>query len=478
MDRRDFLKKTASTAGLVCAGSELASLMIPTEAGAVATGGGIDIEEGVWMLESGKERNVMPQIRPEILNNPRAVFLIETHVSGSPDPQGFFTDSRDQIYETGKKIVPDIFVKGSTKGGSTFIKMNYTWIPDNSYSPVTGVITSSDFAAGFVEGLREIGNTNVMLGDRGGTNIRNHRMTGIYNVMDAHNINVMMPTYERFSHYNKNELNWHKVPKPVVWNTIPTYRPLGDPDNMFINMPKLKNHYLTGTTLSVKNLQGSVPTGYGHYCNEWAELDFLIKNVYMINPRHFTKDWRESVEAAFLKHREAGFKYWDYEGAYKKYEAEGGRPAFDKIRENREAVREFMKEHPYLMRDELWTQRALDSASAIKPTINIVEGVIGRDGDGFSIGKDELCNIVIAGLSTFETDVIGSYIMGQNPQELWFTRVMKERGLAECDPEKIDVYFIRNGEVTPVKNLAGIRRYKLGCNIHAMLRETGKRLFW
>jgi len=477
MKRRDFIKK-GTVCGAAFAGLELADLITAKGAEAVATGGGIDIEECVDMLEQGKQRNIMARIRPEIVNNPRAVFLFETDVKGEPDKQGFFTDSRDQLQAAGSQAAEAIFTKGDVKGGSTFIKTNFTWIPSNCYNPTCGVITSPDFTAGFASTLREMGNRNIMVGDRGGTNIRNHRMVGIYDVMDKENINMMMPTYKKFQHYKKNELNWHKVPNPVVWNKIPTFRPLGDEDCMFIDMPKLKSHYLTGTTLSLKNLQGAVPTGYGHYCNEWAELDFRIKETYQINKRHFVKGWQERIENLFREHRAAGYKYWDYEGTFPKYEKSGGWDHYKKIKDDREAVRAFMKEHPYLLRDELWTQRALDSAAAIKPTLNVVEGVIGRDGDGFGIGTDQICNVVIAGMSTFETDVVGSWIMGHDTKELWFTRAAKERGLAECDPNKIDIYWIRNGEVVPVKSLSEIKRFRLGCNIHSMQKEINKRLLW
>ena len=477
MKRREFLKKGA-VAGALTASVELVDLMTAGDANAVATGGGIDIEECVYMLDRGKQRNIMPRLRPEIVNNPRAVFIIDTQVSGTPGKNGFFTSLQDDLYQAGEKVAAELFVKGDVKGGSTFIKTNYTWIPPNCYDPTCGVITSPDFTAGFAGALREMGNGNIMVGDRGGTNVRNHRQAGIYKVMDKYGVNVMMPTYKHFSHYNKRELNWHRVPDPVVWNRIPTYRPLGDPDCMFIDMAKLKSHYLTGTTLTLKNLQGAVPTGYGHYCNQWAELDFLIDNVYGLNKRHFVKGWQKRVEELGRQHLAAGYKHWDYEGSLAKYEKNGGWESYLKIRDDREASKAFMKEHPYLLRDELWMQRALDSAAAIKPSLNVIEGVIGRDGDGFGVGKDRICNVVIAGLSTFETDVIGSWIMGQDTRELWFTRAAKERGLAECDPSKIDVYRIRDNEVIPVRNIAEIKRFTLGCNIHSMQKETGKRLMW
>lgn len=482
MKRREFIKKAAIT-GSAFAGVELAGFAMPLSTEAYGTGTGIDIIEGLDILEKEKEKNIFPEIRPEILNNPHAVFLIETDVSASRDKSGMFTGARPQLFATGKKVVPQIFVKGSTKKGSTVILPNFTNVPtpELQNNPSVGIITSPDFIAGFVESLRDIGNTNVITEARGVT-AKNHRQSGIYSVFDAHNINLIEANYQRFSDYGKNELNWFKVPDPKVWKRIPTIRPIGDKDCFFINMPKLKNHNLGLTTLSIKNLQGAVPTGYGHYCTRWSMMEILAKHTYRANgmnfKRDFVKNYYENVESAFLKHRAAGFKHWDYEKTYSAYEAKGGWDVFNKIKGNADLTREFMADiNGPLMWDEQWTQRALDSASALNPTINIIEGIIGRDGSGFNVGKDELCNILVIGLSMTEVDSMGSYIMGHDPTELPYTRVAKERGLGECDPAKMKLYRIRDGEIIPVKNLSEIKRYRLGVNMHTWA-ETGKRLFW
>ena len=478
MQRREFLKKSA-LAGAAFAGTTFGGFAMPMPAEAYGTGGGLDIIEALDILERGKARNTNPDIRPEILNNPRAVFLIETNVNAQRDAKGFFTEARPQLFETGKNIVSQVFVKGSTKGGSTVIRPNFTTTPDNVLSPVVGIITSPDFIAGFTEGLKELGNSNFITTARG-SNVIMHRKTGIYSVFDRYGINLIEANYRRFSDYDKKELNWHKVPKPVVWKNIPTNRPIGDKDNLFINMPKLKCHNLGLTTLAIKNLQGAVPTGYGHYCNGWDSMEYLSKRSYQTDfKRNFVKDYYQNVESAFLKHRAAGFKHWDYEELYPLYQKKGGWEAFKKIKNDSEKIKEFMSDFPsrLLMWDEQWCQRAIDSATAIKPNINIIEGIIGRDGSGFDTGTDELCNVLVIGLSMLEVDSIGSYIMGHDPTELPYTRIGKERGLGECDPNKIDIYRIRDGEIIPVKNLSEIKRYRLGVNLHTWA-ETGKRLFW
>jgi uncharacterized protein (DUF362 family) len=131
-----------------------------------------------------------------------------------------------------------------------------------------------------------------------------------------------------------------------------------------------------------------------------------------------------------------------------------------------------------LMWDEQWSQRAIDSAMAITPHLNIVEGIIGRDGSGFDTGRDELCNIVIAGLSTMEVDAVGTWIMGHDPLQLPYLRIARERGLGENDLNKIEIFKIRDdGGIDPLRNIAEIRRCKLGVNLHTW-QETNERLFW
>lgn len=488
MKRRDFLKQAAAGSAALASMKmwevfssplcQAASVTPGTGGSVLPRGGGLDIEEALEMIAMGKDVNTAPVIRQEILDNPRAVFLIDTHVDASRNERGFFTEARPQMEEEGARIANLIFRKGTSKGGSTLIKPNMTFIPDEVWDPAVGVITSPDFISGFVSSLWEMGNTNVVVSERGG-GCRSHRGTGIYDVFDGKNIPLIQASYSNFEYYRKNELNWHKVraKDPVVWKNIPTYRPIGDKDNFFISMPKLKAHNLGLTTLATKNIQGAVPHGYGQFCTDWDAIPITADAANINFKRDFTGDYQQRVEAGFLRHRAAGFKYWDIEKSYPKYEARGGWETFRKIRTRPAEVREFMDGITNLMWDELWCQRTLDASTAVAADINIVEGIIGRDGSGFALGEDTLTNVVIAGLSAIEVDAIGSWIMGHDPRELYYTRIAKERGLGEIDPSKIAVYRLNENGVTPVRDIAAIKRHRIGVNIHSW-NETGERLFW
>ena len=479
MKRREFLKKSAVGAASLGV-MHMCDMFTPEQASAFPTnGGGMGLEEANYYLDRGREKNLAPKLRPEILNNPRAVFLIETHVDARKDETGHFTEAVPQLRNEGNRVAKMLFVKGSTKGGSTFIKPNFTFVFEHDYNRTTGVYSSPDFIGGMVTHLRDIGNTNLVAGE-GPTNARVHRSGGVYDAFDEVGLNMIEAGYERFDDFNKKLINWRKVPDSLVWKRIPFFRPIADEDNFLINVSSMKCHLTGLTTLTVKNLQGCVPKGYGQFCTSWDDVEPRAYRDGIDFKRDFRKDYHQLVEASFLRHRAAGFKRWDYFGDYKKYEERGGWKAFKKVKNDSDARREFLKGIGSLMRWETWIQRGLDNAAVLKPDINIIEGIIALDGDELhrqKIGDDQLLNIIVAGISPFEVDAVGSYIMGHDPTELWYTRVAKEKGYGECEPRDIDIYYISDNEVIPVKNLADIKRHRIGLN-WARLKNPDERLFW
>jgi uncharacterized protein (DUF362 family) len=478
MDRREFIKKAAATTGSLTALS-MYEMFSPERLQAAASSGGMSVGEALEILAKGKEKNVAPAIRPEIRDNPRAVFLIETHVDARRDDSGHFTEAVPQLAAEGKRVAGELFVKGSRKGGSTFFKPNFTYVPEHCYNRTTGVYSSPDFIGGMADHLRDIGNTNIMAGE-GPTNAENHRHGGVYEGFDAHGIPMIEAGYAKFADFRKNEVNWAKPYGSLIWKRIPYFRPILDKDTFLVDVSSLKCHLTGLTTLTVKNLQGCVPVGYGQFCTPWESLEHNARRAGIDFDRDFQTDFQPRVEASFRKHLAAGFKRWDHTGSYKRYQDKGGWEAYRKMKKDPKALDEFMKDVGELMQHEMWLQRGLDNAAVLMPKMNIIEGIIGLDGEELNrdkIGTDQLCNMVIAGMSPFEVDAVGCYYMGQDPREIWFTRVAKERGLGENDPSKIKIYWIRNGEIIPLKDLSEIKRHPLGLN-WARLKDPDERLFW
>ena len=100
MKRREFIKKTtAGTLGL--SALSMSEVLDNQDVFGLPTSGGMGVEEALYYLERVKEKNITPEVRPEIKNNPHAVFLFETHVDAKKDESGHFTEAVPQLQAEG-----------------------------------------------------------------------------------------------------------------------------------------------------------------------------------------------------------------------------------------------------------------------------------------------------------------------------------------------------------------------------------------
>ena len=119
------------------------------------------------------------------------------------------------------------------------------------------------------------------------------------------------------------------------------------------------------------------------------------------------------------------------------------------------------------MWDEQWGQRTIDTLNALKPDINIVEGVISRDGDAFGNGTDYLSNYVVVGLDLVAVDVVTSYLMGHDPAELYYLKIADERGYGPINIASIPVFMMEGKEIKRVQDYRSLERYRLGVDLHS-----------
>ena len=469
MNRRRFLK----AAGAAGAGS----LFVGCSTGMRGSGALIksDIAEGPLIrdvmkdIEAGESANIRPGIRSEILENPKAVFIIRTSVKAEKDKKGSFDSAGPQLEEAGYRVAAALFEKGSERGGKTTINPNFTYIPPDLRYPTIGVTTAPQFVAGFSEGLRELGNTNIVVTERSsGANML--KEAGHLDILSEHGILFIDAKYDHFRMYEKDELNWFTLKYGLVWKRITTFRPHFDSDAFTINMPTMKCHNLGLTTLSIKNMQGFIPTGYGHYCDQWHQM-------YTIRPEmraDINEDFWQNIERGFLRHKSMGYKYYDYEDSYARYRKKGGWDEFKKVHTERREADAFMKGIRNLMWDEQWAQRTVDTLSALKPDINIVEGVISRDGNAFENGTDYLANYIVVSLDLVAADTVTSYLMGHNPGELHYLRIADERGYGPVDMNEIPIYMIDGASVKSVSDHRTLQRFRLGVDLHRTPKEPLK----
>ena len=81
------------------------------------------------------------------------------------------------------------------------------------------------------------------------------------------------------------------------------------------------------------------------------------------------------------------------------------------------------------MHQEIWAHKTCDNMSVLKTGLAMIEGIYGRDGNGFGIGNDHLTNLVMFSKDKFRLDLIGLYLGGHEPGNINLYRIAKERGL-------------------------------------------------
>ncbi len=175
-------------------------------------------------------------------------------------------------------------------------------------------------------------------------------------------------------------------------------------DNVFyINVPKLKTHNLGVVTLCGKNQQGvMIPVMERHLCSD---------------------AWR----AAFERN--------------------------DQKKQGREWMR--VEDH------EAW-QRTIahmhwDVYLACQPDFNVVEGIVGRDGNAFYLGRNFPSGLVVAGQSMAAVDLVAAHLMGFEPENLVYLQVGIERGLCPPSIDEVNVHQVRHGAVSGLIDPDGFR---------------------
>ena len=77
------------------------------------------------------------------------------------------------------------------------------------------------------------------------------------------------------------------------------------------------------------------------------------------------------------------------------------------------------------MHQEIWAHKTCDNMSVLKTGLAMIEGIYGRDGNGFGIGNDYLTNLVMFSKDKFRLDLIGLYLGGHEPGNITSTASRK-----------------------------------------------------
>ncbi len=265
------------------------------------------------------------------------------------------------------------------------------------FSPDSGVVTHPAFVDGIVAYLKEVGLSanRIVVAEGGGPIETDHDMLAKY--FPGAGYTAMQEEWGvELADLNEDEPTYLSVPGGQVFSRMGIAGTIADPDAFVINVPKMKTHNLGITTLSIKNLMGTV-------------VPFEERHMCTLFPRH-----------------------------------EGDEGGLDLDRTEIDSHRR-------------WAQKVCDILAAHKPDLNVVEGVVGRDGSGFRRGRNIPMGLAIAGVNAVAVDTVASYLMGFNPAHIGYLNIAAERGLGTNDLSRIEVCRVEDGRMMPLFDLEGLR---------------------
>ena len=212
-------------------------------------------------------------------------------------------------------------------------------------------------------------------------------------------------------------MTWSTVPDAVVYSRIPHYAPVNEPGTWLLNIAKWKAHGMC-LTQSVKNEQGLVVMPFVRFCQGWRMVtgvdDWMKPDIH--------PQVEQRVKRYFENHRRIGYSRYD------------SRADLSPIRQ------------------EIWAHKTCDNQSVLRTGLAMIEGIYGRDGDGFQVGNDYLTNLVMFGQDKWRLDLVGLWLGGHEPGNVHLYRIAKERGLSDTfNPWEVPVYEWVNGAGAPRK---------------------------
>jgi hypothetical protein len=353
------------------------------------------------------------RLNPAIDANPKAVFICRTRVAAK-------TDNAAKL-EAGRKLAREIFLPSATPGipvtHRIVLKPNPTVVGGRRRPEVEnwGSGTDPQFYEGIVLGLKEVGLTKFNFVEA--NNYQLWALRGWVEINDRHGIRMNEPERRARNFRDGEGMTWSKVPDAVVYARIPHYAPVNEPGTWLLNIAKWKAHGMC-LTQAVKNEQGLVVQPFVRFCSGWPMVtgvaDWMKPDIHPQAP--------ERVNRYFENHRRIGYSRYDSQ-------AELGP-----------------------IRQEIWAHKTCDNQSVLKTGLSMIEGIYGRDGDGFGIGDDHLTNLVMFGRDKWRLDLVGLWLGGHEPGNVHLYRIAKERGLSDTfNPWDVPVYEWMDGQAVPRK---------------------------
>jgi uncharacterized protein (DUF362 family) len=271
------------------------------------------------------------------------------------------------------------------KEGSVLLKPNATVL----YEPDMRIITHPGFLLGIIDALgrKGISPERIIVGDGQSGENKKHNHTwetaGYRQAVDEAGVTLAV--------LNDSDSTEVDVPGGVVFSAYPFAREVTD-CSFFFNVPLAKCHNLGCTTLSIKNLMGVLLKPERHLCR--------------------TQKVDESFDEADLSRlTESGLSLFEDRFYHK-------------------------------LCDLLAAFRSLGI-----PRLNIVDGLIGRDGTAFNQGENNPLGWTLVGRNEVHVDAVGTYLMGLDPEETPYLKFASDRGLGSNRIADIDLIDLKSAEV-------------------------------
>ena len=342
-----------------------------------------------------------------IESNPKAVFIRRTHVADKMDEAA----KRREGLTLAREIFVPMREPGVPLTHRIVLKPNFMSVHSKNRPDVEnwGTGTDPQFYEGMVMGLKELGLKQFHFVEADLYHMWNLR--GFVDINQRLGVQMNEPD-RRPRHFRESwDMTWSKVPEAVIFKRIPQYTPVNEPNTWLLNIAKWKAHGMC-MTLSVKNEQGLVVNPFVEFCSGWR----MVTGV----PDFMKPEINPNAEADVKKFFERHLKM-----NYSRYES---RASLGPIGQ------------------EIWAHKTCDHMSVMNTGLAMIEGIYGRDGDGFEEGRDYLTNLVMFSKDKFRLDTIGMYLGGHEPGNVHLFRIAKERGLTDTfNPWEIPVYEWVNG---------------------------------
>jgi len=359
-------------------------------------------------------------VHPFIEANPKAVFIKRTRV---PHKMHEESKLREGVAFAREVFVPTDDPNGIPISHRVILKPNFTSVRNQRpHVENWGTGTDPQFYEGIIMGLKELGIKKMHFLEANNFHSWNYR--GLADINDRHGVEMNEPERRQRNFKENFEMTWTKVPDPVIYKRIPHFAPVNEPDTWLLNIAKWKSHGMC-MTLSAKNLQGLVVKPFVRFCPGWA----MVTGVPSWMKEFIPSEVEGKVNTYFTNHKKLN---------YARYESRADLAPINQ---------------------EIWAHKTCDNSQVLNPGLNIIEGIYGRDGDGFGVGHDYLTNLVMFGKNRFRLDMIGMYLGGHEPGNVNLFRIAKERGLVDTfNPHEVELYEWIEGQAPVRKTLADFER--------------------